>query len=81
MSQPVRRGPGRPRKLPDGAHTSGSEPYASLPKVSSRPAVGAPTNKSDPRIGMKVHPDAAVVGFDDGSQYRAAGGVLVEKLN
>jgi hypothetical protein len=41
----------------------------------------APVDEFDPRIGMDVHPDATHVGFDDGSQYRAEGGLIVEKLN
>lgn len=56
------------------ALVTGGEPTA-------RTDTTAPKNRDDPRIGLEVHPDSTAVGFDDGSQYRAANGVIVEKLN
>lgn len=83
MSQPlpVKRGPGRPRKypLPESAPAATREP----PVVTREPSPRTDTSprQDDPRIGLEVHPDSTAVGFDDGSQYRAAGGFIVEKLN
>lgn len=40
-----------------------------------------PSDPSDPRIGDSVDDDALFVAFDDGSEYRCEGGVIVERVN
>lgn len=73
-SQPVKRGPGRPRKVaapkvdvspPDEWKTSDPEP-AAVPV--------------DPRIGQSCDPSWSSVGYSDGSTYRCENGVIVERV-
>lgn len=83
MSQPlpVKRGPGRPRKypLPEQVPAAVREPELVTDK---KPSAHTDTSEpGDPRIGLEVHPNSTAVGFDDGSQYRAVNGFIVEKLN
>lgn len=80
MSAPVKRGPGRPRKhpLPEPVPEIVQEDAPEEP-VSEAPTE-KPTKSDDPRIGMEVHPTASHVGFDDGTQYLAAGGVITKRV-
>lgn len=74
-SQPVKRGPGRPRKVaapkvevaspPDEWKNSESEPAA-------KPV--------DPRIGQVCDPGWSSVGYSDGSTYLCKNGKLVERV-
>lgn len=70
MSQPVKRGPGRPRKQP------AAPPAAPVAEV----VVEVPVDESDPRIGTLVRPEISHIGYEDGSMYRVDGGVVVERL-
>lgn len=65
-STPVKRGPGRPRKVQE-------EP---------KPEVKNPlTDPDDPRIGESCDPDWSVVAFSDtGYMYRCEDGVIVERV-
>lgn len=85
MTAPVKRGPGRPRKVvPKLAEkplveTDGDP--ADIPEVAEEPAQKErPHDPDDPRIGQEVHPTATHVGFDDGTQYLAAGGFITERV-
>ena len=66
---PVKRGPGRPRKVqPEPA-----------PKPESKPA--PKSDPDDPRIGETVADDRwRHISFSDGSEYRVENGVIVERL-
>jgi hypothetical protein len=69
MSQPVRRGPGRPRKNP-------------VPPPATEVVAEAPVGKSDPRIGEEVADERwLAISFPDGNQYRCEDGKIVERLN
>lgn len=65
MSQPVRRGPGRPRK-------QAAEPVEA--------AADVPVDNSDPRIGQECDPGWSSVGYGDGSTYRCENGKIVERV-
>jgi hypothetical protein len=73
-SQPVKRGPGRPRKVaapkvdvspPDEWKTSEPEPVA---------------KSADPRIGQSCPSSWSSVGYGDGSTYRCENGKIVERV-
>ncbi len=74
-SLPVKRGPGRPRKVATPKVVDAAPPDA------WRTSDG-PTIPPDPRIGQHVD-DArwTSIGFDDGSQYRCESGIIVERVN
>lgn len=64
-STPVKRGPGRPRKV--------VQETAVEPKVRSDPP--------DPRIGQFLHEGVRWVSYPDGSEYRCVDGVITERMN
>lgn len=63
-STPVKRGPGRPRKVV-------------VPEVASEPV---PSDPNDPRIGTPCDPSWSCVGYGDGTTYRCEGGLHVERV-
>lgn len=66
---PVKRGPGRPRKIQD------TPPPAPAPKPEVK------SDPDDPRIGQSVEDDRwSHISFSDG-EYRVENGVIVEKIN
>lgn len=66
---PVRRGPGRPRKVQETEPALKSE-------------VTPPSDPDDPRIGQKVADDRwHHIAFEDGIEYRVEDGVIVERVN
>lgn len=81
MTAPVKRGPGRPRKVvpePAKVEVVADEPAATAePEKTAEPV---PSDPYDPRIGRAVHRDATQIGFDDGCRYRVEGGLIMEKL-
>lgn len=81
---PVRRGPGRPRKVvaePAKAKVPASEP-AEAPKAEEPPVEKAqPADPRDPRIGQEVHPLATRIGFDDGGEYECADGFITKRVD
>jgi len=76
MSQPVKRGPGRPRKQQPAPDPT---PDVVAAEVA---AVEKPAKKNDdPRIGMDCDPSWSSVGYgDDGSTYRCENGKIVERV-
>lgn len=78
MSQPVKRGPGRPRKqpAPDPVQEAPSEAAAEA----EAPEADVPVDPSDPRIGQKCHPSWSGIGYDDGTSYRCENGKIVERV-
>jgi hypothetical protein len=72
-SQPVKRGPGRPRKV-------------AAPKVDVSPPAdewktSAPVFPADERIGQHVDdPNWTAIVFQDDRQYRIEDGVIVERV-
>jgi hypothetical protein len=80
MSQPVKRGPGRPRKQPaPGPAPEVTPDTVAADVVAEEPDKPAKKN-DDPRIGMDCDPSWSSVGYDDGSTYRCEGGKLVERV-
>lgn len=81
MTQPVKRGPGRPRKQP----APPAEPAEVTPDAVAAETVqdDEPAKKSDadPRIGSKCDPAWSSVGYDDGSTYRCENGKIVERTS
>lgn len=72
-TQPVKRGPGRPRKtVVQPAEASAS---SDAWKTSDKPVF-----PPDDRIGEDVDPRATQVGFDDGRTYRCENGKIVERV-
>jgi hypothetical protein len=72
---PVKRGPGRPRKIQVEAQVEVKPEAAVEPK---KPEVK--TDPTDPRIGQTVDDDRwAHISFSDG-EYRVENGVIVEKI-
>jgi hypothetical protein len=74
-SQPVKRGPGRPRKV-------------AAPKVDAPPAdewktsePEQPAEPVDPRIGQECPADWSAVGYGDGSSYLCKDGKIVERVS
>jgi hypothetical protein len=67
-STPVKRGPGRPRKVQPAA-----TPEPKAPEIKSDP--------DDPRIGEFVHEGAHWISFPDGKEYRCADGVITERVH
>lgn len=65
---PVKRGPGRPRKVVQEAPVA-----AKAPEVKSDP--------DDPRIGEFVHEGAHWISYPDGSEYRCVDGVITERVH
>lgn len=75
---PVKRGPGRPRKIP------ADTPVEVTPEVVTEPAlsVAETRNTGDPRIGQPVDEKGAHgVMFPDGKHYRCENDVVVERLD
>jgi hypothetical protein len=69
---PVRRGPGRPRKVQETEPTPEPEPEA-------KP--GPPSDPDDERIGQECNPEWSVVAFTDTDRmYRCENGVIVERV-
>lgn len=64
-SAPVKRGPGRPRKV--------------VQEAVPEPKVEVKSDPDDPRIGRSVDPAWSQISFADG-EYRIEGGVIVEKI-
>lgn len=80
---PVRRGPGRPRKVlvePVKAEVAAGGPAIA---AESEPAVekSSPHDSDDPRIGQEVHPLATRIGFEDGAQYECADGSVTKRVD
>lgn len=78
-SQPVKRGPGRPRKVAAPKVEVASPPdewKTNEPGLEPEP-VSAPT---DPRIGQSCDPSWSSVGYSDGSTYRCENGAIVERV-
>jgi hypothetical protein len=71
-TQPVKRGPGRPRKNP--------APKVEAP-VDAWKNGESPEPPPDERIGLDVDPRASCVGYDDGRVYRVENGRIVERLD
>lgn len=68
-STPVKRGPGRPRKV--------------QPEAVAAPDPAQPEVKSDPDdalIGQPVAEGVHGIMLPDGTEYRCSGGVIVEKI-
>jgi len=80
MTQPVKRGPGRPRKQPVPV-----EPAEVTPDTVAVETVRADTPAEQPagdeRIGLAVHPGTEEVSFGDGSRYRCEDGKTVERIH
>jgi hypothetical protein len=76
MSQPVRRGPGRPRKNPVTAPLVGSTPEQAVEEV----APPAEKASDDPRIGQECPVDWSAVGYGDGTSYLCKDGKIVERV-
>lgn len=70
-AQPVKRAPGRPRKVP-----------VERPGVVEEvPVEGSPLFEPDERVGQKVDDERWVsISFDDGRSYRVENGVIVERV-
>lgn len=67
-TQPMSRGPGRPRKNPD-------------PEPETREAKDKPTFPPDERVGQPVADSRwTEISFDDGQSYRIEEGVIVERI-
>lgn len=75
MTQPVKRGPGRPRKQP----APPAEPAEVTPDIVAAETAD-PEENDDERIGLAVNPGTDEVGFGDGSRYRCEDGKIVERL-
>lgn len=78
MPEPVKRGPGRPRKQPVPV-----EPAEVTPDTVTAATVAAdePAEQADDeRIGLEVSPGTEEVSFGDGSKYRCEDGKLVERV-
>lgn len=67
-SAPVRRGPGRPRKVQE------TEPAQPELKVER------PSDPDDSRIGQECPVGWSNVGYGDGTTYRCEDGVIVERV-
>lgn len=86
---PVRRGPGRPRKVTPVPLKTEAPPepsaIAEVPEETvGKPVQAAdkapPSDPDDPRVGQEVHPLATHIGFDDGSQYECADGLAARRV-
>lgn len=62
---PLKRKPGRPRKVP-------------LPTEESETV---PSDPDDPRIGQSCDTAWSGIGYDDGTSYRCENGVIVERVH
>lgn len=73
-SPPVKRGPGRPRKVvaPKVEVSPADEWKTSEPEPVAEPA--------DPRIGQVCDPGWSSVGYSDGSTYLCKNGKIVERV-
>lgn len=65
-STPVKRGPGRPRKV--------------VAEVAPEVEATVLSDPDDPRIGQPCSELWSNVGYDDGREYRCEGGVIVERI-
>ena len=74
---PVKRGPGRPRKVPLPVPTPDDSSDYRIKHDQPEPSKSDP---EDPRIGQPCDPGWSGVGFGDGSSYRCEGGFIVERL-
>lgn len=79
MTQPVKRGPGRPRKQPAPVDPAGVTPDSvDVETAASEDPAGEPNG--DPRIGAECDPAWSSVGYSDGSTYRCEDGKIVERV-
>ena len=75
-STPVKRGPGRPRKIKVEAEVEVKPevaPEPEKPEVKSDPA--------DPRIGQFVSEGAHWISYPDGAEYRIVDGHVSERVH
>lgn len=79
MTQPVKRGPGRPRKQPTPPVESAEVTPDSVAAETAQTAEAA-EQPDDERIGLSVHPGTEEVSFGDGSRYRCKDGKVVERV-
>jgi hypothetical protein len=81
MTQPVKRGPGRPRKQPTPPAESAEVTPDTVAAETVEAKADLPAEKSDDeRIGLDVHPLTEEVSFGDGSRYRCKDGKIVKKV-
>lgn len=80
MSQPVKRGPGRPRKQPIPEYVPVTVVSEAVAEVTPEVVPDVPVDESDPRIGQSCDAAWSGVGFDDGCSYRCEDGVVVERV-
>lgn len=80
MSQPVKRGPGRPRKQQPVAEPARETTPDTVAAETSQDEVSAEKVNDDPRIGSECDPAWSSVGYDDGRTYRCENGKIVERV-
>jgi hypothetical protein len=74
--QPVKRSPGRPRKIAAAAKVEAPADDAwKTPEPAAEPAKPA-----DPRVGQECPAGWSAVGYSDGSSYRCENGKIVERV-
>lgn len=76
-TQPPKRGPGRPRKVPAATPSAAD----SAPQPADEWKTNAPVFPADERIGQHVDdPNWTAIVFQDDRQYRVEDGVIVERV-
>lgn len=77
-TQPPKRGPGRPRKVPVAKPLAVDNSPAPADEWKTSP----PAPPADERIGQKVADDRwSSISFPDGREYHCENGVIVERVN
>lgn len=76
-TQPPKRGPGRPRKVP----VASASVADSAPPPADEWKTSAPVFPADERIGQHVDdPSWTAISFPDDRQYRIENGVIAERV-
>lgn len=80
-STPVRRGPGRPRKVQEPPKPEVKVEVPENTEVAVEVRSEPTHDPEDPRIGQSCDPDWSVVAFSDTDRmYRCENGVIVERV-
>lgn len=74
---PVKRGPGRPRKVAAPKAEAADDAWKT-PDPLPRPAVAVDVDLD--RIGLAVDPSMTAISFGDGSTYLCKNGQIVERV-
>lgn len=80
MTQPVKRGPGRPRKQPAKPPAEQAEVTPDTVAAETVEADEPEAQSDDERIGLEVHPNTEEISFGDGSRYACKDGKIAKRL-